>query len=572
MPVPRARRSIDLAPLPGARRTAALTPTAAGVGLQAARADVGRAISAVGGEVADIGTRLYGTELAYRARDIQEARQRADQLAIIAADNELATWERDRLYDPEQGALTLKGRDAFGLPETIDAEYSQKAGEIGGRLSTDAQRMAWARIQADRGQRVGLTVRRHVEQEIRTYTAGELQARIDNVIDSAQRNALDPRLIQADVERGEQAIKVLGKQLGFGPEQLEKGIAAMRSTVHLGVIDRLLSEDQSKAAKIYFEEAKGQIAADKIDDVERALRVGSVKKESQEAADQILATYDTLTKQREAAKAIDDPEVRDATLNYIEHEAVVRDREEREAEEARSRGVYDIIDRTGSVRSIPTRVWSQMSGNERSAARHYAELIAGGATQTTDLKTYYGLMQQAMDDPATFARMNLYDLAKSRLTKSDFEQFAGLQLSIRRGEQNKVEDTLGTYSTFTQIFNSTLRSAGIPTDTVDADTVRRRFEDLANAEARARGKKLTSPEIQAILDRLVLTVQEGSILGVFPGIPFYDKRGFETTIDDVPQDQRRQIMETLKKSGQPITPDAVVDLYLRYVQSQQRGR
>ena len=572
MPVVRGRREVSTSAIPGARRTAAETALSQGAGLEQARVETNQAIAGIGAAIARPGYSIFARDAAETRRLQEEERRRANDLAVLGAENRLAEWERTRLYDPKQGALTLKGKDSFELPETIEEEFGKLAGELETGLGNPEQKAAFARVRAQRQNQVSMTVRRHVYGEMQTYRAQELKARVDNATNLAIANALDPRAAGAELQRAVDAITLEAPRLGFGPEQVANQVAAVRSTVHVGTIERLIENDQTSAARVYFEEAKGQINGEALANVEKALEAGALKQNAQKESDAILAAGGTLTQQREKARQIQDPDLRDAVMQRIEHEAAVQERIERETHEDRLRGVYDILDRTPNVANIPATEWSRMSGAERASARAYAEAKAKGTPVETDLATYYSLMQKAAEDPEAFAQENLLRY-RGKLHETEFKQLAGMQVSVRNGERRS--DDLEAYSTFTQIFNDTLQGAGIDTDDPEALNLRRRFEQMAETEARLAGKKkLANTEIQAVLDRLVMqvTTEKGGWMNFIPGgQPFFDvnKRGFDLTIDDVPQTARPQIVDALRRRNIPITNDTILDTYLRYLQGQQ---
>jgi hypothetical protein len=554
-------------PLPAVRRTAASTPAAEGAPLQEARARKFDALAGLGGAVAqpalDTLGRMATQARQEQERQIREAKQQADELAVLAADNQMAAWERDRIFDPQKGALTIKGKDAIGLPEQIDTEYDKTANDVAATLSTPAQQVAFARIRNDRQQRVALTIRRHVDDQIQRYTAEEFKAKVDNVVDEAQRHALDPDMVKETLNSGEATIKTFAPQLGFGPEAVKDQVRALRSTVHEGVIRSMLSQGQTTAARVYFEGTQGEIAADRLDDVRNALKTGSTKATAQKEADRIQREGGTLTEQRDKAKAIEDPDVRDETLNYLEHEATVRASVQRATDEAQSRAAYDAIDQTHDVRSIPPAVWANMSGGERSAARSYAKNLAEGVDVTTDLKAYYTLYQTAMDDPATFAKLDLYAMAKAKLSKSDFEELTKVQVAIRNKDP-KADALLDGPSTSTQIFEATAKHAGIDPNSGDSYALRKRWDDSVATEQRVTGKKLGIPEQQKILDRLIMEAPGTSPWSYFkPWTWGSTKHGYEVTIDDIPQADRLTIVEILRRNHQPVTETTILDLYLR---------
>src|SRR5688572_31779249 len=124
--------------LRGMRRFAA-TAESEGAGVELARADKWRSLAHTAGTAARIGIVEYG-------RLVEEEKDQADQTALTEAANKLSAWKHSTLYDPNQGAMARKGKDALPLPEEVAAGFEKAAGEIEAGLSTDKQRAAWARV------------------------------------------------------------------------------------------------------------------------------------------------------------------------------------------------------------------------------------------------------------------------------------------------------------------------------------------------------------------------------------------------------------------------------------------
>ena len=78
-------------------------------------------------------------------------------------------WKNQRVYNPDDGALTKKGKDAFGLPEQIGSEYQQVTGEIASSLTTDKQRFAYQKYTAEDGLSLDHQIRQHVYGEMQRY-------------------------------------------------------------------------------------------------------------------------------------------------------------------------------------------------------------------------------------------------------------------------------------------------------------------------------------------------------------------------------------------------------------------
>jgi len=543
-------RKVGTAPIPGVRKTAADTPASLGAG-------VGAAMAGVGAQVAQIGVQQFAELQAHE-------RERADDVALMDAKNQLARWETDRLYDPETGALAQKGKNALGLPETLDAELATLTGEIEQRLNA-RQRDKFAKVKGDAGLNLHATIQRHIFGQIQAYEGEELQARIENGQSLAIANAMDPRRVGVELNSVIDDVKKSAPRLGLGPEQVKAQVEKITSATHVGVIERLLTNEQTNAAQIYFEETKGQIAGDAMARVEKGLEEGTLRGDSQKQADAIIAKGGTLTEQRAAVKAIEDPKLRDEVQQRVEHEAAVQEKITRDTDEATLTSAYNTIDQSHDVRAIPPATWAALPGNSRAALRAYAEHAAKGTPVETDLPTYYALMQQAAEDPETFVGQNLLNY-KHKLDEVEFKQIAGLQLSIRSGDRAKADKGLDDFRTETSVINDALSIAGIEPTPADKDTAGKarvaRFRGLVADEVRrvqdVTKKKATNDDLEAIAQRIL--AREITDKGWF----WDSTRSLATAaIADVPPADRTQIEDALRRHGQPLNDDTVLDVWLK---------
>lgn len=577
-------RQVLTAALPAARKTAAKTELSAGVGVAQAQANLaleqGEAGQKVGAAMAHLGAAGVGLGMELGAEGIRTRQleaEHADDVALLHAQRQLAEWESKRLYDPESGALTKRGTDSFPVPEIVAEEYGQVVDGIAAGLTTDAQRAAFAKIASNRGINLDMTLRRHVYGEMQRYEGEELQATVTNARNAAIANATDPRRVGEELGSAIAAIKTHGPRLGLGPEQVQQQIDAVRTETHVGVIDSLLAQDLTKSAEIYFEETKDQITGVAQARVEKALAEGKVRKQAQDQADAIIDAGGSLTQQRDKARAIDDPEVRDAVMQRLEHEDAVRDKAQRDADELTLRGVYDIVDRTKDIARIPPATWANLDGSQRSALRSYANALARGTPIETDLATYYGLMRKAGDDPEAFVKENLLNY-RATIGETEFKQLANLQLALRQGDTKKAAAELSGFQTKSEILDGTLNSYRINPNpkagSKEAGAIgqlRRMLDLRVQGQEALTGKKPTNVDMQHMLDELLSAKVStpGSWAhtwaNIWPGgLPFYqkEKRLIDATIDDVPSTDRTQIEQALRAKGRPVSDATILDLWL----------
>jgi hypothetical protein len=389
--------------------------------------------------------------------------------------------------------------------------------------------------------------------------------------------------VHLELQRGIEALMTSGPRLGLVGKALEEEIFALGSNVHEGVVQQLLAIEKPKAAAIYFEATSGQIAGPKLEALQKALDVGSLREESQQRADAILREGGNLADMREKARAIDDAKLRDAVMERLEHEDAVNQRQKREAHENRLRGAYDTLDEMGDradVTKINPYVWGQLDGNERSALHSYAKARTARQPIETDLAAYYGLMRQAADDPQAFATRNLLQF-RAKLDEPEFKQLAGLQLSIRSGDSKKAEAELGGFRTNQQIVTDALELRGFDTNPkMDTAAGKQASKELAQlmrivdqgveALQQTTGKKASNDDVRRITDEAIRIFSRPAT-GGDDWIPFNEKpaRLFEITVGDIPQADRLEAEAALRRRGRPVTDAAIITLYL---QLQQGGR
>lgn len=552
--VPRlASRQVATAPLPGAR----LSPDA-----PAAAFGVPATVDLSG-----------PTKLA--AGILEEERAKADQVALLDADNQLATLQSDL----ETQAQQRRGRDALGATEEIQRQWQARASQIGQGLTSDRQRLAFQQRLAARGQSLYATVERHAAGEAEQYDQDQTTAAVGNRVDAAVK---DPTTApQAAAEAGA-IIADYGTRHGWAPEQITAKRAAATSRVHAAALSELLAGGQDLAAQAYYDAHQDALVGDDAVRAQSALQEGAARGAAQREADRITGAAPTLTAALEQARGLTDPRVRELTETRIRQFFSDRAAAARDASEARMLRATNLVEQQGAIAAVPPTLWNDLTLGERSALRAYADRLHQGTPIQTDQPTWYRLMRQATGiDPDAkpgetphpreevqreFADLNLLTL-RGKLSDADFQQLATLQASIRRGD-GKADEALNSFGTQDQVITSTLKAAGIdPTPKPGTDAARQvdAFRQAVSGEAirlqRETGKKVTTEQLQQLVDDLVIR-QKKAGTGLF-GFFQREQFGFEMTIADVPAADRAQITEALTQRGLAVTDQAILDLYRR---------
>lgn len=561
---------VSTAPIPGVRKTAAETAISTGAGLEQAKGQTGEVISAIGANVAARGTAIF-------SRLAEEQRQAADETALLDAETQLGKWENERLNHGDNAALGVHGKDAMDLPSTVGAEFDAKASDIATKLTSDKQRAAFARSRANHALNLNGQLERHAFGEMQDYQKGVLQSAIETGTSTAILNANDLRRAGDELQKMQTALDTLGPKTGMSAEQLIVAKRQAATGVHVGIIDSMLTDGHYKQARAYFDEANqhGEIDGAAAVKVEKALEVGGRRGEAQKQSDAILAAGGTLTQQREKARGIDDPELRDEVMQRIEHESDVQASATRAQDEARSTSAFSIVDKSHDVATIPPGMWANFNGSTRASLRSYAEHLAKGIPIQTDLPSYYRLMTMAGAAPEKFVNENLLDY-RGKFDEPEFKQLAELQRTIRQGDRAKADKDLAGFRTKTELINDSLTQYGFdPKATSDSAQGKaiaqlRRMVDQSVDADQAGGKKVDNAQIQGHIDRIlgadVKTPGSWRALVQPFSYDFFDqtKKLIDTTAGDIPAAERTQVEDALRRHGQPISDATVLNLWLQH--------
>ncbi len=274
------------APLPGVRREARETFESQGGTIAQAegqRADVDAQVAST---VRRLGVQAFGAIQ-------QHEREKADQVALLAADRQLGELELELLHANERGALTVRGKDTLPLREKVLTEYDTRAGEIEGGLSSDRQKMAFQRARAARRLAITESVERHTAQQMTEYDKAETAASIDQDVALAVTNAGDPRRVATSLADGIEKIRQHAKRNGLGPEATDALITTFRNETWVGVITNRLATGNDRTARVFLEEARdaGHLTGEALTRMQEAVKHGTTDAEGERRA---AAIWDRL--------------------------------------------------------------------------------------------------------------------------------------------------------------------------------------------------------------------------------------------------------------------------------------
>ncbi|MCL5883860.1 MAG: hypothetical protein M1377_00640 [Deltaproteobacteria bacterium] len=247
--IPRYTRQVEAAAIPvpeGAPQATALPPEAFGAGL------------AKGMDVV--------------SKVLKEEKDYADRSAYQDARTETDGKINDLLSHPETGALTTKGKNAFGIDQPTLEAFDQLAQEKENSLGNDAQKNAFRSFIKERRVDVEKQIQRHINQELDAYDAETSKASIETTTNNVWLHYQDPDRVEREHKFGVATILSERSTRGASPESTKSRIDAWNSIVYSTVVTRMMTEGAAAQAKTYFESVKDRITAADQEKLGKALK------------------------------------------------------------------------------------------------------------------------------------------------------------------------------------------------------------------------------------------------------------------------------------------------------------
>jgi hypothetical protein len=225
----------------------------------------------------------------------------ARQAQLTDAHNQFQTLSLSLTHDPQTGAFTKQGKDAFGLPDQYLPQYDQQAQQIIDNVPDPRARQA--------AQLAAAQVRGHLAEQLDTYELDQhrqfnLQTAKSSVALAQQvgpANYNHPDILAANLDHIDASLENLAKQQGLSVDdpQIQEARQEARSTFHSNVIDRMLGDGKTQLADAYLKTTQGELDARTFEAL--SSRIGAKEKEAQNEAKQDVA--DRYQDSMEAAMA-----------------------------------------------------------------------------------------------------------------------------------------------------------------------------------------------------------------------------------------------------------------------------
>lgn len=205
-----------------------------------------------------------------------------DAQAVFEAKRKLDEWEQAKVYDPQNGAIAKRGKDAFDLPNQLPSELDKFAGEISGGLTSNRQKQAFQEMLLSRKGQLTNWASRHALREREVYDEGQYQADVTGSMNRVATLAGAGEIDTAKAEIATMQARTVGFLRAKGRSEEEIGSAVKQNTskAHVSVLNRYLEANDPGKAEEYLKANAGSMMEDDylraktVVDKQAAIKIG----------------------------------------------------------------------------------------------------------------------------------------------------------------------------------------------------------------------------------------------------------------------------------------------------------
>lgn len=331
--------------------------------------------------------------------------------------------------------------------------FTQTSDEIGSTLTTPNSIEDYNRRAAVIGNRVKGNLINHATAEKEVSNTNTFNATVLLNREAAANNYAIPAEVKIALLNTREAIELRADDLGIDGDAKDLMLKAHASSIHAAVIKEAVDNNNAKYGQIWLDKNRKNMMDEDIDDVEKLLKDGNLREESQAFAEDVKA--EGLTEKESLSRA------RKELSGAMEDAAV-----------ARIKALF------GEDKKGQDALWNDLGDGARGI---YAQGVDDGLTPQ---ESYDLIPQTTLEGMRQSERMALQRsvaiAAKDGRKPPDFEKFAEFETSLEQGDITTKEEVLRYQDFFSDAQNRTAMKLFNKTGTLKITEMKRAFRDVIN--------------------------------------------------------------------------------------------
>jgi hypothetical protein len=506
---------------------------------------------------------------------VEQEKEKARRLEIANSDREFSKVYNNVLNNEEDGYRKLEGKQPLERKEEYIKRFVQQTDEIISRSGDDDLKERLEIMKTKYLKRLDGDMQSHSFRQIQEYDDQSTQANLETARDLALQHYDEPGKLGEAIEKQKVLIDDYAARNGLPPEAAKREKETAISKTHMSVMTRMLDNGQDLLAKDYLKEVKKELTGDDASNVERIMRAGTIRGESQRKTDEILGSFSSVGDAVKEARKIKDPDIRDQVVKRVKNRFNEAEMIKKKQNQETFNSIATELESTKSLDQVPLDTWTSLSMTQRQALERRQSQLIKGEEPATDIDTYYKLEQLAGDNRNAFKNANLMEF-RDRLSNADFKKFSRMQSKLR-GDSDEAQGLLDGIETKNSIVKNALGEMGIDhsrkaskEERKRANLFRRKVDEMVVQKQKEKGREVNNQELRQIVEdlRVDVTVDENFL--------WWDdtKKAFELTAEDsdvsisydqIPERHRIKIEQEMRRNGFPVEEDQVVQTYTLFL-------
>lgn len=501
-----------------------------------------------------------------------DEKKKAVDTEVARAEAELIKTKNDLFYGTQEkpGVVSLKGQKAFSALEEYTPKWNEQASRIEESLSDEDAKNLFRKFKFREESEFYANTERHTASERQKYEGDVFKSSLDTTRSDLALNYMSPGKIDSILNSQRSVIQSYADRQGASPEMAQNLLNEELGKTHYTAISSMVNNGQDRLASAYFNRYKAELG-DRLEPTQKLVKEGSLRGESQRFTDEMDRQNLSFEDQLSKAKSIEEPKLRDTTVERIKSNFALKEEAHREAQKGLFNSISAIVEQTKSRDQIPMEQWLLLDQDARNKIDDRIKMLRKGIEPETSWDDYYNLRQMA-SYPETrnqFLKINMLDY-RNKLADGEFKQLVDLQSSMVN-KDGKADPLLDGFRTHSEIVNSTLNEIGVdPTPKPGSSAAKsvNRFRQLVDQQIivkqEATGKKVSSKDVEEIANQLASKVitDKGWLWDS-------KKRAFElenpdiadVSVKDIPLAEKQKIEAYLRRTGRAINNETITQFY-----------
>ena len=381
------------------------------------------------------------------------------------ADNLASAEIRTLLYDPEKGYFAQVGKGAIEGYAPTEQQIKAVQDKYSQNLSPRAKEMFSSTVNS-RIQGALQSASTHVMNQSRVYNASQAEARNKSAI----LDAIDIANSDPVTFNRMKATAIQEAKFGKDAAVAQMAVAATLTTLHKGVIDRLMSvPGGAQQARDWYAANFNEISPDERDDILQVLNAVDTKDQSLKLSFELqtvggLREQEAELKNRYETGSIN-AEVYDATRQRLQQEAQIR-KEQQAINKNTVLGLaqdWVLKNPEKSLVEMPPQLYAQMvSFGKLSTLANFQKNMQGDKDAQYDFDSYFALRRLAADNPNQFVKQwdQLSSEFREKLKPDHWSALTTIQSNILNNNK-KGMDAVKIADDRMAKMDDTLRASGL---------------------------------------------------------------------------------------------------------------